>query len=435
MEDTLQKFGKGFQTKAITAMLSDIKFLDSISDIITTKFFDSETDKWIVSEILEYHTEYKNIPSIDVFKVKIAQIDNKVLQKTVIDSLKEIFKQVGNTDLKYIKDEFKKFCINQNLKNVILKSVDLLKAGSYDEIQNMVVNAMKVGQEHDYGHDYLMDFDERAKDEKRDTVPTGWDVLNDLMDGGLGPGEMGVVAAGAGLGKTWILTTLGANAVKMGLNVVHYTMELSEYYVGARYDTVFTHVPSSQLKERIDEVRNKIKQIRGKLLIKYFPPKTVTTKMLRSHIEKLIDSGNKPDLIIVDYADLLLSSSGKNESTYSEQGGVYIELRGLSGEFGIPCWTASQLNRCHFINDLVDTPHGKMRIGELKTGDEVLTHVGYKPVTNVYPIQDQPVYKVKLKSGKEINISAEHIVPTANGLYKSISTGLKVGDVLYTRKV
>ena len=174
------------------------------------------------------------------------------------------------------------------------------------------------------------------------------------MDGGLGPGELGVVVAPSGVGKTWILTALGASAVRQGLSVVHYTMELSENYVGQRYDTVFTKIPSAELKDKKDEVKGKIKNLKGKLLIKYFPPKGVSVKKLQQHIDKMIATDNRPDVIIVDYADLLLSYSNKSDSTYAEQGGVYIDLRGMSGELGIPIWTASQTNRSAIDSEVIE---------------------------------------------------------------------------------
>jgi hypothetical protein len=142
--------------------------------------------------------------------------------------------------------------------------------------------------------------------------------------------------------------------VRQGLSVVHYTMELSEHYVGARYDTVFTGIPSVELKDKKEEVKGKIKNLRGKLLIKYFPPKGVTVKKLQTHIEKMITLDNKPDVIIVDYADLLLSHSNKSDSTYAEQGGVYIDLRGMSGELEIPIWTASQTNRSAIDSEVIE---------------------------------------------------------------------------------
>jgi len=352
--DTLSKYGQSFQSKVISALLTDGRFLDSISEITTTKFFESEANKWIVGEVLDYHKEYRKTPTLDVFKVQLSKMDNDVLKKTIVDQLKHIFTQVGNVDLDYIKNEFTDFCKNQNLKQVILQSVDLLKAGSYDRIKDLVDKAMKVGIENDLGHDYLLDFDSRSTDEKRDTVLTDWKPINDLMDGGLGPGELGVVVAPSGVGKTWILTALGASAVRQGLSVVHYTMELSEHYVGARYDTVFTHIPSAQLKQKTEEVKQKIRGLRGKLLIKYYPPKGVSVKKLQAHIEKMIAAGNKPDLIIVDYADLLLSHSNKTDSTYAEQGGVYIDLRGMGGELKIPVWTASQTNRSAIDSEVIE---------------------------------------------------------------------------------
>jgi len=352
--DNLAKYGQSFQSKVVSALLSDEKFLDTISEIVTPKFFESDANKWIVSEILSYHTEYRKAPSLDVFKVRISKLENKGLETTIVDQLRHIYTQVGNTDSDYIKNEFSSFCKNQNLKQVILQSVDLLKAGNFDKIKDLVDKAMKVGVENDLGHDYILDYEDRATDVKRDTVPTDWKPITDLMDGGLGPGELGVVVAPSGVGKTWILTALGAAAVKQGLSVVHYTMELSEHYVGARYDTVFSHIPSADLKDKRDEVRHKIKSLPGKLLIKYYPPKGVSVKKLQLHIEKMIAAGNKPNLIIVDYADLLLSHSNKTDSTYAEQGGVYIDLRGMGGELGIPVWTASQTNRSAIDSDVIE---------------------------------------------------------------------------------
>jgi replicative DNA helicase len=174
------------------------------------------------------------------------------------------------------------------------------------------------------------------------------------MDGGLGPGELGVIVAPSGVGKTWVLCALGAAAVKAGMNVVHYSLELSEHYVGQRYDTVFTQIPSGDLKNRKEDVLQKIKKLKGRLLIKYFPPKGISARNIESHIEKMTAAGNKPDLVIIDYADLLLSTTNKSESTYGEQGGVYIELRGMGGMLGIPVWTASQTNRSAIDSEVIE---------------------------------------------------------------------------------
>jgi replicative DNA helicase len=352
--DTLSKYGQSFQAKVISALLTDVRMMDTLCEIIDKKFFESDANKWIVQEIKDYYDEYKKEPTLDVFKGQVSKLDNPSLKKSVVEQLKTVYTQIGQDDFEYVKNEFTSFCINQNMKNVILQSVDLLKSGNYDRIKDLVDKAMKVGIESDLGMDYLLDFEERFSETGRETVSTGWECIDDLMGGGIGPGELGVVVAPSGVGKTWALAALGAAAVRAGKTVVHYTLELSQHYVGLRYDTVFTHIPSTNLKEKKDEVFAKLKRLPGKLKVKYFPPKGASSKTIQLHIEKMIAAGNKPDLIIVDYADLLLSHSNKTDSTYAEQGGVYIDLRGMSGELQIPIWTASQTNRSAIDSEVIE---------------------------------------------------------------------------------
>ena len=353
-QDTLEKYGQSFQTKVISSLLTDVRILDNLSEIIHQKFFESDVNKWIVSEIVDYYNEYRRIPTVDVFKVKVSDLDDRGLQKRIVDQLKSAYQKLETSDLDYIKQEFSNFCINQNLKQAIVDSVDLLKAGNYDSIKDKVDKAMKIGIDSDLGHDYILDYQDRTDIINRNTVPTDWDALNDVMDGGLGPGELGVVVAPSGVGKTWVLCALGAAAIRQGKTVVHYSLELSEHYVGQRYDTIFTQIPSNQLIDKKEEVFTKISKLPGKLQIKYFPPKGITVKKLQAHIEKMIAAGNKPDIIILDYADLLLSYTNKSDSTYQEQGGTYIELRGMGGELEIPVWTASQTNRSAIDSEVIE---------------------------------------------------------------------------------
>jgi len=353
-QDTLEKYGQSFQTKVISSLLTDVRILDNLNEIIHQKFFESDVNKWIVSEIVDYYNEYRRIPTVDVFKVKVSELDDTGFQKRIVEQLKSAYNTLETSDLDYIKQEFSNFCINQNLKQAIIDSVDLLKAGNYDSIKDLVDKAMKIGIDSDLGHDYILDYVDRTEIINRNTVPTDWDALNDVMDGGLGPGELGVVVAPSGVGKTWVLCALGAAAIRQGKTVVHYSLELSEHYVGQRYDTIFTQIPSNQLIDKKEEVFTKISKLPGKLQIKYFPPKGITVKKLQAHIEKMTAAGNAPDVVILDYADLLLSYTNKSDSTYQEQGGTYIELRGMGGELEIPVWTASQTNRSAIDSEVIE---------------------------------------------------------------------------------
>lgn len=435
VQDTLQFYGSNFQNKVLAVLMKDRSFLQQVHDIIDPKFFSSDSSQWLAKTILGYFTQYKSPPTLEVLKVKLDEVDVDILKTTVVENIREVLKFSDSEDSQFIKDQTLNFCKNQKLKTAILRSVELLKSGKYDEIKASVDEAMKAGTDRNIGHEYMEDIAARFVENKRNTIPTPWDILNEIMDGGLGTGEMGVFVAPAGIGKSMALVNIAAGVAKRGLNVIYYTLELSETYVGARFDSHYTGIPSQDLKFHQEEVVEALKDVKGKLIIKYYPTKTATVNTIAAHIDKCIMQGIKPDVILVDYADLLRDTGVKGSVRNDIMlGNIYEELRGLAGTYGVPLYTASQANRCHVLTDKVETPSGIVDIGTLKTGDEILTHKGFRKVIRVFPVEKQAVYKIKLKSGKEITVSANHDLPTQYGKCKSVSTGLKVGDKLFTKK-
>jgi replicative DNA helicase len=355
VEDTLSFFGTGFQNKVLTVLLRDRAFLQQVHDILDPKYFSSESSQWMAKAILKYFGEYKSPPTLEVLKVELDQIEVPMLKTTVVENIREVLKFAEAEDLQYIKDKTLDFCKNQKLKAAILKSVELLKSGKYDDIKSGIDEAMKAGSDRNIGHEYIDDMALRFVENKRNTVDTPWDVLNEIMDGGLGSGEMGVFVAPAGIGKSMALVNIAADAAKKGLNVVYYTLELSETYVGARFDSHYTNIPSQDLKFHQEEVIEALKGIKGKLIIKYYPTKTATVNTISAHLDKCVMQGAKPDLILLDYADLLRDTGVKGSIRNDLMlGNIYEELRGLAGTYQIPIWTASQANRSALEEDIIE---------------------------------------------------------------------------------
>lgn len=356
IQDTLQYYGNTFQQKVVAALMSDRLFLQQIHDIIDPKYFGTDATQWIIKQIIDYFNEYKAAPTLEVMKVQLDSVSVDLLKTSIVESLKECLKYTDAQDLQFVKDKTIDFCKNQKLKNAILGSVDLLKNGQYDEIKRVIDNAMKAGTDRNVGHDYVEHFADRFKENLRDTIPTPWDVVNDIMDGGLGKGELGVFVAPAGIGKSMALVNVAADAVKKGKNVIYYSCELSETYVGARFDSFYTGIPSQDLKFHQDEVEAKLKNIKGRLIVKYFPTKTATVPMLNAHIEKCIMQGMSPDLVIIDYADLLRDVGGKGSNVRHDimLGNIYEDIRGLAGIYQIPIYTASQANRSALEEDVIE---------------------------------------------------------------------------------
>ncbi len=370
MTDRLSNFGYTFQIKAITSLLTDKIFLQQISDILIPSYFESEANQWVVETILDYSREYKASPSLEVMKVKMVDIENDVLKTQIVDHLKDAWKYSGADDLEFIKEQAIEFCKNQEIKKAILDSVSLLKNGKYEDIKAKIDTALKAGGDKDIGHDYMMDIDARYLESVRFPQETPWEIVNELTDGGLGKGELGVMVAPAGIGKSWALMNIGAHAVKKGKTVVHYTLELNAAYVGLRYDSVITGIANQNLKHYQDEVKEKLEEVDGDLIIKYYPTKTVSVLGIKSHIEKCIMQGKHPDLIIVDYADLL---RGHGQEKRHELEGIYEDLRGMAGEYEIPVWTASQANRSALEEDVIDASKIAESYGKVMVADFIIS--------------------------------------------------------------
>jgi len=372
--DNLKKFGSEFQIKCISGILSDKSFLERLSDIIDPTSFESDGHQWIVKQTVAYFMQYKDLPTLNVFKIKVDSVENAVLKEAIVSQLRNVYQKITDSDLKFVKEQYLEFCKSQKLKNAIIDSVEHLKTGNYEQVKALVDSAMKAGIERNIGHDYMTEVDKRMSVMARNTIKTNWAEVDTIMDGGLASGELGIITACAGSGKSWVLAKLGAEAMKQGKNVVHFTLELNENYVGLRYDSCFTGIDFQNIRNNVDIVRKKIEQIPGKLFIKYFPIKTVSANHLKMHVERIAMLGSKIDMIVVDYADILRPyQSERNSNSYSEAGGIYEELRSIAGELQVPIWSASQSNRAAMDEDIIQANNISDSYRKIMTADFVMS--------------------------------------------------------------
>ena len=349
---TIEQYGHPFQIKVISSLLTSKEFLQNIIDVLSDEDFPNSAHKWIIKEIIKYYDKYHTNVSMDVLKVELQKVENEVLQLSIKEQLKLAY-EASDEDLKYVQEEFSNFCKNQQLKKALLKSVDLLKIGDYESIKYIVENAMKSGQDKNIGHEYLKDVESRYREDHRTVIPTPWAKFNDLTQGGIGNGDLGLIFGSPGGGKSWCLVSLGAYAVSLGFNVLHYTLELGEDYVAKRYDAFFTRIPVNTISQHREEVEETINRLPGKLIVKEYPIGVATTSTLESHIQKSENLGVKPDLIIIDYIDLL-STKKRSSDRKGELDHIYRSIKGLARQLNLPIWSVSQVNRAGARDEIVE---------------------------------------------------------------------------------
>ena len=343
---SFSKFGKDFQESLCQMILQDRPFADTIMEVLDIGFLELHYLRVFVQKIFEYREEFGVHPT---YKIMIAIIRAEIEGENVAtqQQLRNYFARIHDAQVSgsdYIKRTALDFCRKQKLKEAMIKSVPLLEKSSFDQIAKIINDAIKLGDHSDHGYDYIKDFEKRFELKARNPITTGWNDIDELCKGGLGKGELGVVIAPTGAGKSMALVHLGAQALKEKKTVVHYTLELADTVVASRYDSCLTKIPLSHLHSFKEEIYEKVQDMEGVLIVKEYPTKSASTRSLRTHLEKLQMRDIHPDMVIVDYGDLLRPISGKSEKRH-ELESIYEEMRGLAREFNCCLWTASQTNR------------------------------------------------------------------------------------------
>jgi len=348
--ENLGVFGKSFQENLCKLLVYDRSFCDQMQEVLDVGYLELKYLQVFTKKLFDYKNEYRTHPTNgtlnSIFNTEL-QLENEVIQKQINDYFVRIQAFPDVQDKEYVKNKSLDFCKKQVLKNAMMDSVPLLNDCSFEEIERLITKALRLGLDNNFGYDYIKDFEERFKFKARNPTSTGWPKIDKITKGGLGVGELVVVIAPTGAGKSHVLVHLGAQALKQGKNVVHFTLELADTAVAQRYDACLTGYNLDILIDQKEAIYDNIKNIDGQLLVKEYPTKSATTITLKNHLEKVKQTQMEIDMIIVDYGDLLRSTIANRRNTEKrhELESIYEELRGIAQEFNCPVITASQTNR------------------------------------------------------------------------------------------
>ena len=341
-------YGSKFQEGLVQLILDDRVFADQIIEVFDYDFLELSYLRSFVRLVFDYREKYGIHPSRDTMMTVVrAELENEsdVSKKQIRDFFSRLSTSPEEFETApYIKEVSLEFCRKQNVKKAMMKCVDLVRTSSFDEIAKTITESINLGSSNEVGYDYIADFEKRFQLKTRNPVSSGWLPLDSISVGGLGSGELGVCIAPTGAGKSMALVHLGAEALRQGRTVVHYTLELADTVVATRYDSCITGIPLKDVFHKKEEVYDRIQGVDGKLIIKEYPTKSANTSTLKTHLEKLVRRGSDIGMVIVDYGDLLKPVSTQREKR-NELETIYEELRAIAQIYNCPVWTASQTNR------------------------------------------------------------------------------------------
>ena len=279
----------------------------------------------------------------------------------------------------WLMDEFERFSRHKGLERAIIKSADLLDKGEYGPVEKMIKDAVQISLNKDMGTDYFEDPRARLEGLKNSNgqISTGWPSIDKKLYGGFNRGELNIWCAASGGGKSLFLANLGINWALAGLNVLYLTFELSEALVSMRMDSMLTGVAAREIFKNLEDVELKVKMTgkkAGQVQIKYMPSGK-NANDIRSYLKEYqVKKGFPPDIILIDYLDLMMPMSVKVSPSdlFVKDKYVSEELRNLAMETQAIVCTASQLNRSAVEEIEFDHSHISGGLSKIQTADNVI---------------------------------------------------------------
>jgi replicative DNA helicase len=376
-----RQYNKSFQEKILQGLLTDQQWATQMVEVMRPDFFELRYLEYLCDKYFKYFVQYRCFPTqallISIIKDGLNEDGDVLLRDQIVSYLIRAKENPHPGDIKYVKEKSLDFCKRQAFKEALEKSVELISTDNFESVITLMKNAVSIGLANTAGHDFFEDMESRFIVANRCVCPTGIPQLDakDILAGGLGRGEIGVITANTGVGKSHFLVQMGANAMRHGKNVLHYTFELTEQAVGIRYDSNLCGISSSDIIENKETVKKYYEEHNsdlGRLIIKEYPTGYPSVTTIRNHIEKLALRGFKPSVLVIDYADIMRSTRSY-DSLRHELKLIYEELRNLAMEIRIPIWTASQANRDSANSDIVGLENMAEAYGKAMVADLVVS--------------------------------------------------------------
>jgi replicative DNA helicase len=371
--------GNTFQIQLLNNIVTYKDFANSIIEVIDPHYFDNQYFRIICQMIKEYYTKYEHIPTFDTLEqLTKSEISSPMAQKSILDTLEQV-KNVTDEGSVFVQEKSLKFCKQQELQKVMVKTQSIIDKGdfeSYDKLEEMVRGALQVGEVDKGTTDVFFNIDEVLNDDYRHPIPIGVPGIDNLLKGGLAKGEIGVILAPTGVGKSTFTTKIANHAFNLGYNVVQIFFEDNPKIIQRKHFTLWTGIHPDDMSENKDEVMAKVKHIKetmkNKLIMKKLPSDTVTMNQIKNQVRKMIAEGIKVDMIILDYIDCVVPEKNLGDEWKSE-GSVMRGFEAMCHELDIAGWTATQGNRNSISSEVVTTDQMGGSIKKAQVGHVIIT--------------------------------------------------------------
>jgi replicative DNA helicase len=371
--------GSSFQIQLLNQIVLDKEFSRSIVDVIEPNYFDNKYFKIIIQMIKEYSQKWDGVPSFDTLEqITKSEFQQETVAKVVIDTIRKI-KEAPISGGEFVQEKALKFCKQQELQKAITKAQKVIDGGefeNYDTLEEMIREALQVGIVESGTLNVFSNLDDVLNEDYRHPIPMGIPGIDRLLKGGLAKGEIGVILAPTGVGKSTILTKIANHAFNLGYNVLQIFFEDNPKVIQRKHFTLWTKIHPDDMSNKKDEVISKVREIENKmtnqLVLEKLPSDTMTMTQIKNLIRKKIADGIKVDMVLLDYIDCVVPEKNLGDEWKSE-GSVMRGFEAMCHELDLVGWTATQGNRSSISSEVVTTDQMGGSIKKAQVGHVIIS--------------------------------------------------------------
>ena len=371
--------GSSFQLQLINQIILDKEFARSIIDVIDVNYFENKYFKLITQMIREYYSKYEHTPTFDTLEqITKSELQQESASKIVIDTLKKI-KDAPVEGGEFVQEKARKFCKQQELQKAMNNAQKIIDGGefeNYDKVEQLVRNALQVGERDEGVINVFSNLEEVLDEDYRHPIPMGIPGIDRLLKGGLAKGEIGVILAPTGVGKTTLMTKITNHAFNLGYNVLQLFFEDNPKIIQRKHIVLWTKIHPDDLTLKKDEVLKKVTEIKttmsNQLILQKLPSDSLSMSQIKNMVRKMIADGIRIDMISLDYIDCVLPDRNLGDEWKSE-GSVMRAFEAMCHELDLVGWTATQGNRSSISSEVVTTDQMGGSIKKAQVGHVIIS--------------------------------------------------------------
>jgi len=371
--------GSTFQIQLLNQIVIDKEFARTIIDVIEPNYFENKYFKLIIQMIMEYYLKYEHVPTFDTLEqITKSEFQQEMASKIILDTLTKV-KEAPLEGSNFVQEKALKFCKQQELQKAITKAQKVIDGGefeNYDKLETLVREALQVGEREDGMADVFFNLEDVLNEDYRHPIPMGIPGIDRLLKGGLAKGEIGVVLAPTGVGKSTLLTKIANHAFNLGYNVLQIFFEDNPKIIQRKHFTLWTKIHPDELSEKKETVMTKVKEIKetmsNRLILKKLPSDTMTMLQIKNQVRKMSADGIKIDMVLLDYIDCVVPDKNLGDEWKSE-GSVMRAFEAMCHEMDMVGWTATQGNRSSISSEVVTTDQMGGSIKKAQVGHVIIS--------------------------------------------------------------